>query len=94
MITVQAQQVDPKIVEAFKVKPTPFEINTYFLDMADRNQLSLEKINEVHQFSNNPTIPVNPNTINPYQSNTNHNNTNQNNGGNNPYANSPYNNAN
>lgn len=55
-VPVSIDLVDPKIEQAFRVKPTPYEVNTYFLEMGNRNHISLEKINEIHQFSNNPVF--------------------------------------
>ncbi len=46
--------VDPKILEYFKVKPSHYELNMYILEMGNRNKLALDKINQIHQFSNNP----------------------------------------
>lgn len=44
-VPVSTDLVDPKIEQAFRVKPTPYELNTYFLEMGNRNKISLEKIN-------------------------------------------------
>jgi hypothetical protein len=79
-VPVSVDMVDPKIEQAFRVKQTPYEINTYFLEMGGRNKISLEKINEIHQFSNNPVFnneppipPMNPinnvTDLNAYQNN-------------------------
>jgi hypothetical protein len=40
-VPVNTDMVDPKIEEAFRVKPTGFELNTYFLEMANRNKITL-----------------------------------------------------
>jgi hypothetical protein len=101
-VPVTIDLVDPKIEQAFRVKPSPYEVNTYFLEMGNRNKISLEKINEIHQFSNNPvftdpqtnpTIPVNPAVNpNPFQNNPNpyQNNPNPYQNNPNPYQNNPY----
>lgn len=80
-VPIDNSMVDPKIEECFRVKPTPFEINTYFLEMGQRNNITLEKINEIHQFSNNPVytppVPVHNPMNNPINVPNPYNNPNQ-----------------
>jgi hypothetical protein len=33
-VQLPIDQVDPKIIEAFKVNSTPYELNTYFIEMS------------------------------------------------------------
>lgn len=47
------QRVDPEIKKCFEnIVPTPIEINEYFVDLAIRTNIPLEKINEIgHEFA-------------------------------------------
>jgi hypothetical protein len=40
-VPVSVDMVDPKIEQAFRVKQTPYELNTYFLEMGGRNKIAL-----------------------------------------------------
>ena len=77
-VQIAMEQVDPKIVEAFKVKSTPVELNTYFLEMSERNTIPLEQINVIgHNFTHHFTgVPQTNPQLNP---NLNPQNNNQNN---------------
>ena len=72
-VQLPPEQIDPKIIEAFKVNSTPYELNTYFLEMSERNNIPMEVINAIgHNITRHNTGPaynapqVNPNQNNPY----------------------------
>jgi hypothetical protein len=45
---------NPEIRDLLTPQPTPAELNMYFLEMSERNQLPLEEINIIgHKFSKN-----------------------------------------
>lgn len=39
------KSVDPQVIDAFRIKCSAEEINQYFLEVAERNNISLEQIN-------------------------------------------------
>jgi hypothetical protein len=44
--------VNPEIISALTPSPTPEELNTYMLEMSDRNEIPLEEINLIgHKFT-------------------------------------------
>jgi len=64
----KSQRVDPDLKACFEnIIPTPIEMNNYFNDLSIRNNLPLEKINEVgHEFykTGGPPPPPNGGTFN------------------------------
>ena len=55
----KSQRIDPDLKVCFEnVVPTQMEVNNYYVDMANRNNMPLEKINEVgHEFARTGSPP-------------------------------------
>lgn len=55
----KSQRIDPDLKVCFEnVVPTQIEVNNYYVDMANRNNVSLEKINEIgHEFARTGSPP-------------------------------------
>lgn len=51
--------VNPEIIELLSPSPTPYEMNIYFVEMGERNNISIEEINMAgHKFEKNPEPPL------------------------------------
>ena len=50
--------VNPEFLELLTPSPTPYEMNVYIVEMAERNELSIEEINMAgHKFVKEPVPP-------------------------------------
>jgi hypothetical protein len=51
--------VNPEIIELLSPSPTPYEMNIYFLEMGERNNITIEEVNMVgHKFEKTPQPPL------------------------------------